>query len=57
MYVLMHAARALRQGGTSCGGFRLGRYICHTELTLDLDDGLDLPVSDCIILELKGLVV
>ena len=38
-YAVMHAARALHQGGESCGGFGLGKYICHAETTLDLDDG------------------
>ena len=41
MNAVMHAARALRQSGASCGEFRLGKYICHMQLTLDLDDSFD----------------
>ena len=41
VYAVMHAARALRQSGVSCGGFRFGKCICHAESTLDLDDGFD----------------
>jgi hypothetical protein len=36
---VMHASRASAKGGSFRGSLRLGKYTCHTETALNLNDG------------------